>query len=141
MQSPAPSHEGFGSDPASAEPSQRVILIIDDEPSVCMIAARLLQRLGFNTETATDGEAGLQIFRADPHRFCLVMVDLTMPEPDGEQLVRELHKIDPEAKVLMMSGFAEETVCGRFPEGAVAGFLQKPFNPAGLAAKVQATLS
>ena len=61
-----------------------------------------------------------------------------MPGMDGEQTCRELKRIRPDARVILSSGFDESEIARRFAGEQLAGFIQKPYTAAGLAAKVAA---
>jgi FixJ family two-component response regulator len=67
----------------------------------------------------------------------VVLLDMTMPGMSGEELFGELRKIDPSVRVLLSSGFSESDAERRFKGKRLAGFLQKPYTPRTLAAKVR----
>jgi DNA-binding NtrC family response regulator len=69
-----------------------------------------------------------------PERFTLVLLDLTMPGLDGEEVFRRLRLIRPDARVVLMSGFNRVQAVDRFSGKGLAGFLQKPFTLDGLSA-------
>ncbi len=104
------------------------ILVVDDEDSVRRTVATMLTRLTFTVVTAGDGREGLELFRADPDRFSLVLLDLTMPQMDGKKAFAELQQIRAEVRVVLMSGFNEEEAAPEFAGKKLAGFLQKPFD-------------
>jgi two-component system, cell cycle sensor histidine kinase and response regulator CckA len=108
------------------------VLVVDDEESVRTVAARILERLGFKTALAADGREAVDLFRADPARFDLVLLDLTMPHMDGEETFRQLRMINPSVRVLLTSGFNQQEAINRFAGKGLAGFLQKPFELADL---------
>ena len=61
-----------------------------------------------------------------------VLLDLTMPQMSGEEVYQSLLRHDPDARVVIMSGYSADDIRARFPAGARLGFLQKPFTPAAL---------
>ena len=100
----------------------------------------MLQSWGFETELAGNGREALANFRDHPERFTAVLLDLTMPR-DGRH--RDLHRTAPHparGRVLLMSGFNEQDAVSRFAGKGLAGFLQKPFTPEALQAKLRAML-
>jgi len=105
------------------------VLVIDDEESVRTVTGRMLKSLGFDVLTARNGREGLHVFSAHLDRISAVLLDLTMPEMDGEEAFRELRNIQPNARVILMSGFNEQEAGARFVGKGLAGFLQKPFTP------------
>jgi two-component system, cell cycle sensor histidine kinase and response regulator CckA len=64
-----------------------------------------------------------------------VVLDLTMPKMDGAETCRELRKIDPEVRVILSSGYGEESATEQF--SGLAGFIQKPYQLATMIAKLQ----
>jgi PAS domain S-box-containing protein len=116
------------------------LLIADDEDTVRAVAARALEAAGFRVVVATNGREAIDQFRADPGTFRLVLLDLTMPHPGGEDVFRELRQLRPDVRVLLMSGYAEQEVMTRFEGKGLAGFLQKPFQLPTLLAKVRQAL-
>ena len=110
----------------------RLMLVIDDEESVRLVTARMLERLGYRVITAADGRAGIDLFRNHADTIATVLLDLTMPHPDGEQTLRAIQAINPDARVVIMSGYDQHSLSERFAELNPAGFLQKPFRPGAL---------
>jgi CheY-like chemotaxis protein len=117
------------------------VLVTDDEEPVRVVAARMLETLGFRVVSAADGREAIALFRADPGAFRLVLLDLTMPHLNGEDVFRELRQIRPDVRVLLMSGYTEQEVTTRFTGQGLAGFVQKPFQLPALLAKVQQALT
>ncbi len=116
------------------------ILIVDDEESVRLVCAGLVEMFGFQTLTATDGREAVEIFTEQGAQIDLVLLDLTMPHLDGEETFREMRRLNPTARVLLMSGFNEQEVTARFTTPGLGGFLQKPFQPEQLRAKLRELL-
>lgn len=115
-------------------------LVVDDEETVRVITARILEGLGFNVTTAVDGRDAIRKFEAQPS-FVLVVLDLTMPHMDGEETFREIRRLRPATKVLLMSGFNEQDALSRFAGKGLAGFVQKPFNVTQLTTHVREVLA
>jgi signal transduction histidine kinase/CheY-like chemotaxis protein len=116
------------------------VLIADDEETVRTVAARLLERLGFDVVLAMDGREAIEIFRAEPARFAFVLLDLTMPHIDGEETFRQLRQIRPDVRVLLTSGFNQQEAVTRFTGKGLAGFIQKPFELTKLTQVVRSVL-
>jgi FixJ family two-component response regulator len=70
-----------------------------------------------------------------------VVLDRTMPDISGDQVFDEILRLDPSARVVLVSGFSEERAAASFPERGVAGFLKKPFLPESLIERVRQALS
>lgn len=104
------------------------LLVVDDEETVRSTVARMLRAIGLEPVLASDGREALEVFRADPGRFALVLLDLTMPHMDGEETLAELRHHRSDVQVVLMSGFNQQEVLGRMSGKGVASFLQKPFT-------------
>ncbi|MCX7047223.1 MAG: response regulator [Candidatus Sumerlaeota bacterium] len=135
--------------PAAARPSELdgaawrgngTVLLADDEEPVRAVAKRLLERLGFKVLAAGDGRETIQLFRAHADEIVLVVLDLTMPHLDGAEVFTELRRIRENIRVILSSGYNEQEVVERFAGKGLAGFIQKPYRYAELAAKAQAAL-
>jgi CheY-like chemotaxis protein len=116
------------------------ILVVDDEPMVRDVATAILQRAGMTVVTATNGDEAIATFGAEPDRFALVLVDLTMPGLSGAETLRRIHEIRRDMPVVVMSGYNEEEASGRFEGKELAGFLEKPFSTRALSAIVEKVL-
>jgi PAS domain S-box-containing protein len=103
------------------------LLLVDDEEEVRNTTALMLEQIGFSLDHVPDGRAGLEKFREAPDRYRAVLLDLTMPHLDGVEAFREIRRLRPEARVLLMSGFSSQDVLNRFGDNAPSGFIQKPF--------------
>ncbi len=104
------------------------VLVVDDEPSVRRIASEVLRRHGFEVETATDGRRGLARLAAmgdRPPRALLL--DLTMPELGGLQVLRRLRRTDPRLPVVLMSGYPADDAVRELLRDGRSAFLHKPF--------------
>ncbi len=116
------------------------VLVVDDEPSVRAVSRALLRRRGFTVAEASGGREALAMVTADTSRFRLVLLDLTMPDMGGDETFRELRRIAPLLKVVLMSGYNEQEVTRQFVGRGLAAFLQKPFRAEELDGAVQRVL-
>lgn len=104
------------------------ILLVDDEPSVLDVGQRLVERAGYAVWTARNGRDALDLYAAHRSDISLVILDLIMPEMGGKRCLERLFEIDPEVKVIIVSGYAENgDSTGVLPFGA-KGFIGKPYN-------------
>jgi len=117
------------------------ILIADDEQSVCGVAKQMLEHMGFSVLTANDGNEALQLFCKLKETIACVLLDLMMPNMNGEDAFREMKLIQPGVKVILCSGYNEQDATQRFTGKGLAGFIQKPFNMAALKEKLREILS
>jgi CheY-like chemotaxis protein len=108
------------------------VLLVDDEETVRLVASRMLDRLGFEVVTASNGREALEILEGDPDGFSCVLLDLTMPHMDGEETFREIRRLAPKLPVIISSGYNQQEVTQRFLGKGLAGFVQKPYQLASL---------
>ncbi len=116
-------------DKAAAWKGEGVALVIDDEPSVGDVSASMLKKCGFEPLITGGGLQGIEAYRDRHQEITVVLLDLTMPDMDGVAVFDELKRIDPDVKVILMSGYPEENAKEHFIAGGLRGFLQKPFMP------------
>jgi CheY-like chemotaxis protein len=118
------------------------ILVIDDEESVRFVVKEMLEFEGYEVSTAPNGKVGLQLFRKDPTD--LILTDIFMPEMEGLETIRELHREFPQLKIIAMSGGGESGMLSflsyakRF--GALRA-LRKPFSREELLTTVRELLA
>ena len=117
------------------------VLLADDEESVRIVAKQMLERLGFSVLLANDGREALAVFDKNRAVVKCVIMDLTMPQMDGEEAFREIRLIDPTIRVLLSSGYNEQEAVQRFVGKGLAGFLQKPYQLSLLEQKLREVLT
>jgi len=106
---------------------QGVVLLVEDEDAVRSIGARSLRSRGFTVLEATTGQEALEIVEQNGGKIDLIVSDVVMPEMDGPAMFAELRKRGVTARVIFVSGYAEEAFAKNLPEGDF-GFLPKPFS-------------
>jgi two-component system cell cycle sensor histidine kinase/response regulator CckA len=116
------------------------VLVVDDEEVVRRTAKAALERYGYTVLLAENGQVGVDVFRHLSDRITLVLLDMTMPVLGGEETLTHLRRIRPDVKVLLSSGYSEVEAVRRFSGKGLAGFIQKPYTAADLAASVQQAL-
>ncbi len=105
-----------------------IVLIADDEESVCNICKQMLEKWGFEVLIASNGKEALNVFREHSDIISLVLLDVTMPEMNGDEVLREIRLINPDIPVIMSSGYDEQEVVSRFEDNNLSGFVQKPYQ-------------
>jgi CheY-like chemotaxis protein len=116
------------------------ILLIDDERFMLDSARELLQELGYHVITAENGPAALEIFQKEHDHIDLVVLDMIMPEMTGGQVFDRLRKIDPQARVLLSSGYSIDGEATAILGRGCDGFIQKPFRIEAFARKIREIL-
>ena len=104
------------------------ILLVEDEEAVRAFGARALASRGYTVLQAASGSEALQIVEQNGGKIDLVVSDVVMPEMDGPTMFGELRKRGVKAKVIFVSGYAEDAFAKNLPEGEDFGFLPKPFS-------------
>jgi two-component system cell cycle sensor histidine kinase/response regulator CckA len=103
------------------------ILLVEDEEAVRAFGARALSARGYTVLEAANGAEALEV--ADKNsKIDLIVSDVVMPEMDGPTMFGELRKRGVRAKVIFVSGYAEDAFAKNLPEGEDFGFLAKPFT-------------
>ena len=117
------------------------VLVVDDEPTVRMLVAEVLEEAGYRVLEAGDGAAGLAVLRSDM-RADLLVTDVGMPGGmNGRQLADAGRTLRPGLKVLFITGYAENAALGDGRLEPGVELLTKPFTMEGLALKVRAILA
>ena len=134
---PGPEHQRLADEAGIAG---RTILLVDDEESLRSLMAMALEGAGCRVIQAVDGADGIEQFRRHRESVDLTVLDLTMPRLNGDEVFRQIMDIQPDARVILISGYTQEDVAGHFTGHRVTGYLEKPFPPSELVAKVRAGL-
>jgi DNA-binding NtrC family response regulator len=104
----------------------REYLIVDDEPGVCWALEYLLTSKGLPCQKAQTAQAALDLMKT--HRFQLVFLDVTLPDMNGLELARRLHKLDPFLRFVIVSGFlSKEAAAAAQVEELICACINKPF--------------
>ena len=88
----------------------------------------MIEQTGFSVLTANDGQEAVGLYREREKDISCVLLDLTMPKMNGEETFRALRCIRPDVRVILSSGYAEESAIERLAGARPAGFIQKPYQ-------------
>jgi two-component system cell cycle sensor histidine kinase/response regulator CckA len=113
------------------------ILLVEDEDAVRIFAARVLRNKGYEVLEAESGEAALELVAGQEGAFDLLISDVVMPRMDGPTLLRHFRQEDPDLKVILISGYAEDALRKNLGDTERINFLPKPFSLKQLAGKVK----
>ena len=117
--------------PAVDRPAK--ILVMDDEEAVRDIVERILSRSGFSVATAPGGQETLAMYRqamVAGTPFDVVIMDLTIPGGiGGRDAIKALLAIDPQAKAIVSSGYADDPVMANYADYGFKGIAVKPYTP------------
>lgn len=148
-----------GTKPATPEPSAAVqavisrqvevmktagpnelILIVDDEEFILLLAQEVLTEAGYRVITAKDGLQALAIYRQLRDQISLVVLDFMMPVMDGEEVFEEMQLVNPKVPVVLSSGFAEQDRLRNMLSRGLRGFIPKPYTQDKLLNQIRQTL-
>ena len=113
---------GFSDLPGGNE----TILIVDDQETIWDFLIEALQMLGYSVLLAENGSDAVDIYEANPGAIDLVLMDMIMPKLGGSQAFVKIREIDPNAKILLSSGFVNEEDIQHLLKQGACGFLAKP---------------
>ncbi len=116
------------------------ILVVDDELSVCEIARDMLTDLGYSVFAVHDGIAGVDYYRARRASIDLVLLDMNMPLMGGIQAFEQFRAINPNLRIIILTGYGRGVIETPALTEAVNGFVQKPFQLEELAMKIRQVL-
>jgi len=117
------------------------IMLVEDDDPVRIFGARALRNKGYKVIEARSGEAALDLIRNAAETINLLITDVVMPHMDGPGLVREVREMNPEMKVIFISGYTEDAFRQRLDSDVGLEFLPKPFSLKELASKVRDVLA
>lgn len=104
------------------------VLVVDDEDAVLAFTKRTLERLGYTVTTCDDGASAVRHYAEHHARIDLIILDLIMPGLNGADAAREFRRINPEAKILIASGYSRDASTDRLLADEACGFLNKPYS-------------
>lgn len=116
------------------------ILLVDDDESIRHIGQKLLEEAGYTVLTASDGETALEIYGRNADKIHLVLLDLIMPGMGGARCLIELLRINPDVKVIIVSGHYPDDKSGHAIEACACACLRKPYRDESLLNTIHSVL-
>ncbi len=110
----------------------KTILLVDDEESIMFFLQKLLIREGYNIIKASNGKEAIEIYKLNPDKIDLILMDITMPVMSGIDAYKELTKHNQDVTILLMSAYSQES----FEEMENINFIRKPIFPNVLFSKI-----
>ena len=111
--------------PANQQGTGRQVMVVEDEPFVRRITARLLQEAGYAVHERKDGLEALEFVQSAPELLDVVLSDVVMPRLNGVELLQRLSSVCPELPCILISGYGFEQLA-EFGIAAPCGMLTKP---------------
>ncbi len=114
------------------------ILVVDDAAFIRMRCTKLLTQSGYEVVEAATGVQAVEAYKSA--RPDAVLLDITMPDMDGLTALKEMRKIDPEAKIAMLSALGQQSVVMEALKAGAKDFVVKPYEPERVLGTVQKLL-
>jgi DNA-binding response OmpR family regulator len=108
------------------------VLVVEDETLLRSAIAKLLRAKSFYVTEAADGLSALEVFRANPTKVDIVLLDMTLPKMSGQAVFKELRRIRPDVKVILTTGLSEKQVFRDIGGEQNWRFIRKPYEIAAL---------
>ncbi|MDR7570670.1 MAG: sigma-54 dependent transcriptional regulator, partial [Armatimonadota bacterium] len=116
----------------------RRVLVVDDEEPIRGLVRQILEREGFEVETASDGPTGLE--KATSGEFDLILLDVRIPRKDGMTVLREIREVDPDAVVMVITAYASIEQALEALRAGAYDYIPKPFKKDELLVRVRRAL-
>jgi PAS domain S-box-containing protein len=117
------------------------LLVVDDEELVRCFAKDVLEGCGYEVLEAANGQEAVDLFRHRASQIAVVLLDMNMPVMGGEEALRQLRAIRSDVRIVLSSGYDEIDAVQRLAGESWVEFIQKPYAPAALAAKIKKALT
>ena len=125
---------------ADVQGNAETILVVEDDEAARNALGETLLRMNYNVILAEDGARALELFAAARDRIALVISDVVMPRIGGMELFRELRKLKPEVRALLVTGYPLGRDTRELLEAGKAGWIQKPFDSRTLGTRIRLML-
>ncbi len=108
------------------------VLVVDDDEAVVRFLDELLSYSGYTVTTKRDGQSALDLYRANPNQFDLVITDQTMPRLTGIEMAQEILRLRPDQLIVLCTGFSEVVSESSALSMGIKKYLPKPVNTSEL---------
>jgi two-component system, cell cycle sensor histidine kinase and response regulator CckA len=117
------------------------ILVVDDQDVIIGVTVSMLEGLGYDVLTATNGYDAITLYEREKDQISLVILDMIMPSMSGVDTFERLREINPDVKIILSSGYSIDGQAKDILDCGCNGFIQKPFTMLTLSHKIQEVLS
>jgi len=124
----------------AVESGNETVLLVDDEKVIIDVGSQLLEKLGYTVIKAQSGEEAIRKYQENKDRIDMVILDMIMPDMGGSETYEKIKQIDPEAKILLSSGYSINGQATEILKRGCNGFIQKPFSLKELSEKIREIL-
>ena len=117
------------------------ILVVDDEDSIREITKASLEKHGYNVLVARDGIEAIAMYTQHKDEISAVLIDMMMPSMDGPTAIRVLQKINPEVKIIGVSGLSSNHELLKIVGNNIKTFMSKPYTSNDLLKSLQTVIN
>src|SRR5215469_7089609 len=124
-----------------SQEDSNIVLVVDDEPEIRKLVAAMVGQFGYQTLTADSGEHALTLMKHNNQPLALLITDVVAPGMSGPMLADKLSELQPDLKVLYISGYDNTHVVQKYVVERGHALLSKPFTLEEMQTKVRELLS
>ena len=117
---------------AAAPSVAGTVLVVDDEEMLRIAVCKMLRKERYTVIEAGDGDAALELFRANAAEIGIILLDMTLPGISGKKLFEELRRIRPDVRVILTTAYTKEMATNAIGTQQAWGFIRKPYHIADL---------
>jgi PAS domain S-box-containing protein len=121
----------------AVDPGTGGVLVVDDEEAIRELAKTILESAGYTVLVAGNGDEALAVFEKHAEKIHAVLLDVVMPGRDAADVLEQIQMLQPKTRVVVCSGYNDFEASGRLGGRKPSGFLRKPYDPAGLVARLK----
>jgi PAS domain S-box-containing protein len=116
---------------------KETVLLVDDKEPILEVGEQILKKMGYEVLLACNGQEALELYEKDHNKIDMVLLDMVMPGMGGGKTYDKMKEINPEVKVLLLSGYSIDGEATEILERGCDGFIQKPFDLVQLSRSVR----
>lgn len=113
------------------------VLLVDDEKAIREVGEELLEAMGYSVLLAADGKEAIEVYEKNEDKIDIVLLDIVMPHMGGSEVYDRMKDINPNIKVLLLSGYSIDGEAAEILDRGCDGFIQKPFTMKELSGKIR----
>jgi CheY-like chemotaxis protein len=113
------------------------VMVVDDERIVAELVSAVLEESGYSSQVFLNGRDAIQFYEQNQDSVDLILLDILMPGMNGDKVFAELKQLNPDVKVMILTGYAENIHVAHMLSTGARGIIHKPFSVEELCTKVK----